>query len=64
LQRSRCQTCKRNFNALTGTSLAHLQMKDKWLDFSETMVQPQTLRQAAATLGVHRNTTLRRRHRS
>lgn len=59
LQRYRCQTCKRTFNALTGTSLARLRMKDKWLDFSETIVQPQTLRQAAATLGVHRNATLR-----
>ena len=63
LQRYRCQTCKRTFNALTGTSLARLRKKEKWLDFSETLVQAQTLRQAAATLGVHRNTTLRWRHR-
>ena len=63
LQRYRCQTCRRTFNALTGTSLARLRMKDKWLDFSETLVQSQTLRKAAASLVVHRNTTLRWRHR-
>jgi transposase-like protein len=63
LQRYRCHTCKRTFNALTGTSLARLRKKEKWLHFSQTLVDSQTLRQGAATLGVHRNTTLRWRHR-
>jgi transposase-like protein len=63
LQRYRCQTCKRTFNALTGTSLARLRKKDKWLNFSDALVASQTLRQAATAIGVHRNTTLRWRHR-
>jgi transposase-like protein len=63
LQRYRCQTCKRTFNALTGTSLARLRKKDNWLDFSRTLVESKTLRQGATALGVHRNTTLRWRHR-
>lgn len=63
LQRYRCQTCKRTFNALTGTSLARLRKKEKWLDFSGALVESKTLRQAATALGVHRNTTLRWRHR-
>lgn len=63
LQRYRCQACRRTFNALTGTALARLRKKDKWLGFSGTLVASQPLRQAAATLGVHRNTTLRWRHR-
>lgn len=63
LQRYRCQTCHRTFNALTGTALARLRKKDKWLGFSGALVASQPLRQAAATLGVHRNTTLRWRHR-
>ena len=63
LQRYRCQTCQRTFNALTGTALARLRKKEKWLDFSEMLVASQTLRQAATALGVHRNTTLRWRHR-
>ena len=63
LQRYRCQTCKCTFNALTGTSLARLRKKEKWLDFSEALGQAQTLHQTTNALGVHRNTTLRWRHR-
>jgi len=63
LQRYRCQACHRTFNALTGTGLARLRKKDKWLDFGAALVASQTLRQAAAALQVHRNTTLRWRHR-
>lgn len=63
LQRYRCKACRRTFNALTGTALAHLRKKEKWLDFSEALLQSRTLRQAASALEVHRNTTLRWRHR-
>lgn len=63
LQRYRCQACQRTFNALTGTALARLRKKGKWLGFGGALVASQSLRQAAATLGVHRNTTLRWRHR-
>ena len=64
LQRCRCQSCHRTFNALTGTALARLRKKDKWLGFSGAPVASQPLRQAALTLGgVHRNTTLRWQHR-
>ena len=63
LQRYRCQACHRTFNALTGTALARLRKKDKWLGFSGALVASQALRPAAATLGVHRNTALRWRHR-
>ena len=63
LQRYRCRACHRTFNALTGTALARLRKKDKWLGFSAALVASQSLRQAAAALQVHRNTTLRWRHR-
>jgi transposase-like protein len=63
LQRYRCQACRRTFNALTGTALARLRKKDKWLGFSGALVASQALRPAAATLEVHRNTALRWRHR-
>ena len=61
LQRYRCQACRRTFNALTGTALARLCKKDKWLGFSGALVASQAV--GAATLGVHRNTALRWRHR-
>jgi transposase-like protein len=63
LQRYRCKACKKTFNALTGTPLAHLRYKSKWLSYLEAMTQSLTVRQAALDLGVHRNTTFRWRHR-
>lgn len=63
LQRYRCRACRRTFNALTGTALARLRKKDKWLGFGAALVASQPLRQAATALQVHRNTTLRWRHR-
>jgi len=64
LQRFRCRACGRTFNALTGTPLARLRLKDKWLDYCESMLDPAaTVRRAADRLGVHRNTSFRWRHR-
>jgi transposase-like protein len=63
LQRYRCKSCKKTFNALTGTPLAHLRYKSKWLAYLEAITQSLTVRQAALDLDVHRNTTFRWRHR-
>jgi transposase-like protein len=63
LQRFRCRACGRTFNSLTGTPLARLRHKDKWLDFSECMLDSRTVRKAAARVGVAKNTSLRWRHR-
>ena len=63
LQRYRCATCKKTFNALTKTPLAHLRYKAKWLDYLDAITDSLTVRQAASDLKVHRNTTFRWRHR-
>jgi transposase-like protein len=63
LQRFRCRACGRTFNSLTGTPLARLRHKDKWLDFSDCMLDSRTVRKAAACVGVAKNTSLRWRHR-
>jgi transposase-like protein/IS1 family transposase len=63
LQRFRCRACGRTFNSLTGTPLARLRHKEKWLDFGECMLDSRTVRKAAARLGVDKNTSLRWRHR-
>ena len=63
LQRYRCKACKKTFNALTGTPLAHLRYKSKWLDYLDAITHSLTVRQAAIDLDVHRNTTFRWRHR-
>lgn len=62
LQRYRCLACGKTFNALTGTPLAKLRHKAKWLCFVQ-MLSSQTVRQAARETGVHRNTSFRWRHR-
>ena len=63
LQRYRCVGCKRSFNALTGTSLARLRLRSKWLAYLDCMLQSGTVRRAAALTGIHKNTSFRWRHR-
>ena len=63
LQRFRCRACGRTFNSLTGTPLARLRHKAKWLDFSQCMLDSRTVRKAASIVEVAKNTSLRWRHR-
>jgi len=63
LQRFRCCRCRRTFNDLTGTPLARLRLKGKWLDYLGALLDSQTVRAAAKRVGVHRNTAFRWRHR-
>ena len=63
LQRFRCRACGRTFNDLTGTPLARLRLKGKWLDYLSVLLDALTVRAAARRVGVHRNTAFRWRHR-
>lgn len=63
LQRYRCVACKATFNALTGTPLARLRHKDKWLEYTQQMAEGKSVRKSAAACDVHRNTAFRWRHR-
>jgi transposase-like protein len=63
LQRYRCVACSRSFNALTGTPLARLHQRGKWLAYLSAMLQSATVRGAAALVGIHKNTSFRWRHR-
>ena len=63
LQRFRCRSCGRTFNSLTGTPLARLRHKSKWIAFSRCMLASSTVRKAAACVEVDKNTSLRWRHR-
>ena len=63
LQRYRCLGCRRSFNALTGTPLARLRHRGKWLAYLDCMLQSGTVRRAAASVGIHKNTSFRWRHR-
>jgi hypothetical protein len=63
LQRYKCRSCKRTFNALTGTPLARLRQRGKWLAQARALAEGLSVRGAAAQMGVHRTTAFRWRHR-
>jgi len=63
LQRYRCCECKRTFNALTHTPLSGLRHKDKWLDYEQAMTQGLSIRKAAKSCGISKNTSFKWRHR-
>ena len=63
LQRWRCKDCRKTFNILTGTPLARLRKKEKWLDNAKAMIAGKTLTDTGKDCEVHRNTAFRWRHR-
>jgi len=63
LQRYKCRGCGVTFNALTGTPLARLRHRDKWLLQAQALDQGLSVRKAAGQMGVHRTTSFRWRHR-
>jgi transposase-like protein len=63
LQRYRCRACGRTYNDLSGTPLARLRKREKWLDYLRCMLHAKSVRKAASEVGVHRNTAFRWRHR-
>jgi len=63
LQRYRCRACRRTFNDLTGTPLAGLRLRGKWLDYLDALRASRPVRAAADGVKVHRNTAFRWRHR-
>lgn len=63
LPRYRCRECGHTFTALTGTALARLRHKERWLSYGEALSEGLTVRQAANRCGVDKNTSFRWRHR-
>lgn len=63
LQRYRCLGCRRCYNGLTGTPLARLRKKGRWLTYQECLLASRTVRDAATVTHVHRTTSFRWRHR-
>src|SRR5450830_1035005 len=63
LQRYRCRQCRRTFNDLTGTPLARLRLREKWMDYLDALLDSLSVRAAAHRIKVHRNTAFRWRHR-
>jgi transposase-like protein len=63
LQRYRCMACGRSFNALTGTPLARLRHRDKWLPYFQCLLDSRTIRASAERVAVAKSTSFRWRHR-
>ena len=63
MQRYRCKSCLKTFNAATGTPLARLRKKEKWLEYSKAMVDGLSVRKAARKCGIDNTTSFRWRHR-
>jgi len=52
----RCKNCLKTFNAATGTPLARLRIKDRWLAYIETMMQGKVLRDSTNDCGIYLKT--------
>lgn len=63
MQRYLCRSCRKTFNALTGTPLARLRMKGKWLGQAEALRDGLSLTRVEERLGIARTTAHRWRHR-
>lgn len=63
LARYRCRACLKTFNPLTGTPLAHLRLRHKWLAYHQCLLDSLTVRKSAAVVDISRNTSFRWRHR-
>ena len=62
-RRYKCKACKRTFNALTGTPLAQLHLRGKWLAYAQAIVDRVSLRVAAERCDIDLTTAFRWRHR-
>ena len=63
LPRYRCMDCKRTFNILTNTPLAHLRNRERWLTYVGTMVEGRSIRGSASACEVSPATSSRWRQR-
>jgi transposase-like protein len=63
LRRFYCKACGKTFNALTGTPLAHLHYKGRWVDFAKSLSARETVRKSASRCTLAVSTAFRWRHR-
>ncbi|BDY05413.1 IS1595 family transposase [Ferrimonas sp. YFM] len=63
LPRFRCRACGKTSNPLTGTPLARLRMRERWLEYALCLNDGLTVRRAAAQCQVNKNTAFLWRHR-
>ncbi len=59
LRRYACKACRRTFHALTGTPLAELHQRERWLACGRALVARESVRKAAERCGVAPSTASR-----
>jgi transposase-like protein len=62
-QRFKCRHCTKTFNALTGTPLAGLHLRGKWIEQAAALREGLSLNQVAERLNIAQSTAFRWRHR-
>ena len=63
LPRYRCAQCHKTFNPFTGTPVAGLHNKDRWVDQAQALAEGESLAKAAERCQIHPSTAFRWRHR-
>src|SRR5271157_3837076 len=63
LPRYRCVECRKTFNPFTGTPVAGLHNKDRWLDQARALIEGESLAKTAERCRIHPSTAFRWRHR-
>lgn len=63
LQRYRCRSCGHTYTPLTDTPFARLRYKERWLSYSQALIEGLTVRRAAAKCQISKSTSFRWRHR-
>ena len=63
LQRYRCNSCHKTFNALTKTPLARLRHKEVWIEYAKNIIEGESIQHAASHCKVANSTAFRWRHR-
>jgi len=56
LARYRCAQYGKTCNALTGTPLAHLRKRERWMAYTQALTQSLSVRKAAKQCGIDKNT--------
>jgi transposase-like protein len=63
IQRYKCKSCNKTFNALTNTPLARLRHKEQWNKFAQDLIDGISVHSAADHCNVAESTSFRWRHR-
>lgn len=63
LQRYRCYDCRKTFNSLTGSPLAHLHKRESWMQMAQALREGLSVRKTASQCNISVPTAFRWRHR-